>query len=74
MIEKALEFVEKMVDDDMNKYLEGEFGEEEIRRAVLDINASKATGPDGYSASFFHNLWDDVKDDICKEVKNILNH
>lgn len=69
MIGKALRYAEMRVDNAMNAYLEGDFSDEEIRKAMFEINASKALGPDGFSASFFHNLWDDIEDDICRDVK-----
>lgn len=55
-IDIALSFVENRVDEDMNAHLDRDFTEEEVTKAVFDINASKAPGPAGFSASFFHKL------------------
>lgn len=42
---------------------------QEIREAMFSIHADKAPGPDGFSASFFQAHWEDVGDDIVREVQ-----
>ncbi|XP_039114040.1 uncharacterized protein LOC120249550 [Dioscorea cayenensis subsp. rotundata] len=46
--------------------LDNPFSQEEIRRAVFDLNADKAPGPDGFPIFFFQKYWEIVKDDIYK--------
>lgn len=44
----------------------------EIHAAVLDINADKAPGPDGFSAGFYHSFWRILGDDICRDVRKFF--
>lgn len=44
----------------------------EIHAAVLDINADKAPGPDGFSAGFYQSFWGVLGEDICRDVRNFL--
>lgn len=74
VIDQALRFVEPCLNEDMKNALDREFTDEEIKKAAFDLNPSKAPGPDGFTAGFFHQLWDDIKSDICFEVKEILNN
>ncbi|XP_075498859.1 uncharacterized protein LOC142537187 [Primulina tabacum] len=46
---------------------------EKVRRAVFDMHPSKAPGPDGFTALFYHKLWPIVGEDVTKEVLAILN-
>lgn len=73
-IEKAIRFIEPRVTKEMNDYLNSEFGEGEIKKAAFDISATKAPGPDGFSAAFFHASWPTIKDDVINEAKEILNN
>jgi len=41
---------------------------EEIRRTVFSLKASKAPGPDGFSASFFQKAWPIVGGDVTDAV------
>lgn len=72
-IDYIVSFVEGRVDNHVNSFLNREFTEEEIRRAVFDLNPSKAPGPDGFAASFFHAMWETVSEDVVHRVKAILN-
>lgn len=42
---------------------------EEIKTALFSINAKKAPGPDGFSASFFQSFWNTLGDDLAKEIQ-----
>lgn len=39
----------------------------EIKDAIFSVNADKALGPDGFSASFFHTNWETIIADIVTE-------
>lgn len=52
--------------------LDKDFTDEEIKKVVFDLNPSK-TGPDGFTASFYHQMWETVGSGVCKQVKGILN-
>lgn len=41
---------------------------EEIENALFAIGPTKAPGPDGFPALFFHKCWTICKDDITKRV------
>ena len=45
----------------------------EIRNAAFSIHADKAPGPDGFSASFFHSNWENIGEDIVKEVQGLFS-
>lgn len=72
-IEGVLQFVEPRVDDAMNAYLNSPFTEEKIKKVVFDINPNKAPGPDGFTSSFFHHLWEYIGRDVYENVKSVLN-
>lgn len=57
----------------MNNFLNREFTDEDIKKAVFHINSSKAPGPDRYSASFYRHCWEFIEADVYKEAKLILN-
>ncbi|KAL1220554.1 putative mitochondrial protein [Cardamine amara subsp. amara] len=40
--------------------------------ALFSISADKATGPDGFSASFFQSNWGIIGPAICKEIRNFF--
>jgi hypothetical protein len=41
-----------------NVILISPYSEEEIRKAVFQMEHSKALGPDGFPAEFYQTLWD----------------
>lgn len=46
--------------------LERPFSREEIKKAVFDLGADKAPGPDGFPLHFFKQFWDTIQFDIFK--------
>ncbi|WZZ51431.1 hypothetical protein YC2023_051538 [Brassica napus] len=57
-----------MVTPEMNQDITRMITKEEVCMAVMDIGAHQAPGLDGFTAVFYHNYWEDVKDDIMTEV------
>jgi hypothetical protein len=51
--------------------LELPFSLDEIKRAIDDMPADKAPGPDGFSGAFFRACWDTVKDDLHAAINQI---
>ncbi|GKA76581.1 RNA-directed DNA polymerase, eukaryota, reverse transcriptase zinc-binding domain protein [Tanacetum coccineum] len=47
--------------------------EEEIKKALFDIDDNKAPGPDGFTSKFFKKSWDIVKRDFCAAIKEFFN-
>lgn len=59
---------QKRVTDDMNMDLIKPVTAEEIETAIFDIGAHRGLGPDGFSAIFYHQYWEDLKPWIIEEV------
>lgn len=47
--------VNQGVTQSINDFLDTPFTDEEIKKALFDIQPSKASGPDGFTALFFQN-------------------
>ncbi|XP_042023121.1 uncharacterized protein LOC121770456 [Salvia splendens] len=45
---------------------------DEVKRAVFDISANSAPGPDGYSALFFQACWGIVGSDVVEAVRQFF--
>jgi hypothetical protein len=46
--------------------------EEEVRKAIFQMEHSKAPGPDGFPAEFYQTFWDSIKGDLL-ELFGILH-
>jgi hypothetical protein len=53
-----------------NQWLEVDFSEEEIRRAIDSSYSGGAPGPDGFSFLFYQKIWPIIKDDLMAIVKD----
>ena len=58
-----------MVTDEENESLIRLPSPLEIREAAFSIHADKASGPDGFSGSFFHTNWENIGGEIVKEIQ-----
>ncbi|PON72886.1 hypothetical protein PanWU01x14_063550, partial [Parasponia andersonii] len=47
--------------------------EEEIRLMVFDIDASSASGPNGFSGKFFCHCWDIISQDVVSTVQQFFH-
>ncbi|XP_018474082.1 uncharacterized protein LOC108845359 [Raphanus sativus] len=56
----------------MNLELIKEPSAQEIRAALFDIHPDKAPGPDGFSASFFHENWEVIGASVVKEIQGFF--
>jgi hypothetical protein len=52
--------MEKLSDEDCELLLK-EFTMEELKKAVFEMAANKAAGPDGFNAEFYQKNWELVK-------------
>lgn len=52
------------VSDLENSFLTCQFTEEEIRRALFQMEHNRAPGPDGFPAEFFQVFWSVIKNDL----------
>nr|AFP55574.1 non-ltr retroelement reverse transcriptase [Rosa rugosa] len=59
--EEVLDFVDTAVTAEMNKILSSPVSLLEVKKAVFDLGATKAPGPDGFSGIFYQNQWEWVQ-------------
>jgi hypothetical protein len=52
------------VSDAENNFLTAEYSEEEVRKAIFQIEHNKAPGPDGFPAEFYQTFWETIKGDL----------
>ncbi|KAJ0232315.1 hypothetical protein HA466_0291810 [Hirschfeldia incana] len=57
------------VTQEWNDLLTRDPSPEEIKDAMFSIHADKASGPDGFSASFFHTHWETIGLSVIKEIQ-----
>lgn len=50
--------------EDQARWLERPFEVVEIKKVVFDLEGDKASGPDGFSLSFFQECWETIMDDL----------
>ena len=46
--------------------LDSPFTEEEIYKAIFQLDRDKAPGPDGFTIVVFQDCWDVIKDDLVR--------
>jgi len=63
------EAIEPMVSQGDNDFLTRIPNDEEVKDAVFSINASKAPGPDGFTAGFYHSYWHIISTDVGREIR-----
>lgn len=56
----------------MNTSLTSIPDDNEIKVAVFSINANKAPGPDGFSASFYHAYWSIIGADVSRDIRSFF--
>ena len=69
----AVETIETLVMDDMNRQLSAKFKECEVHEALTQMAPLKAPGPDGMPPLFFQHFWGLVGKDITSSVLFLLN-
>jgi hypothetical protein len=47
-----------------NNLLTTEYSEEEVRKAIFQMEHNKALGPDGFPTQFYQTFWDTIKGDL----------
>jgi hypothetical protein len=71
--DELLQHVPQRVTDDMNDSLLKDYSDEEIKYALDCMGDLKAPGPDGIPALFYKKYWNIVGQDVCREVRSLLN-
>jgi hypothetical protein len=46
---------------------------EEVKRALLELPAERAPGPDGFTGAFYHQWWDIVRHEIMTAFNSFYN-
>ncbi|KAK0598373.1 hypothetical protein LWI29_034075 [Acer saccharum] len=72
-IGNAAAAIDSTLDDGMINDLSRAFTEDEVKRAIFEMNPSKAPGPDGFQAMFFQKYWKLVGADFSKVCLQVLN-
>ncbi|GJV99906.1 RNA-directed DNA polymerase, eukaryota, reverse transcriptase zinc-binding domain protein [Tanacetum coccineum] len=61
-----------ILSSDHRDYLERQFSNDEIKRAVWDYGGDRAPGPDGYTFKFFTTFWDVIEADVICFVQDFF--
>ena len=54
------------VSDEENVLLTAPYSEEEVKKAIFQMEHNKAPGPDGFPAEFYQSFWELVKSDLLE--------
>ena len=71
--EGYLSFVPRLVTDEINEQLMGEFREEEIQEALDQMAPLKAPGPDGMPPLFYQHFWGIMNREVTSTILAWLN-
>ena len=72
-LDQAVADIPCSVTTDMNNMLQMVYNQEEVDRAVFQMEALKAPGPDGLPPLFFQHYWNIIGDEVSAAVLNCLN-
>lgn len=62
---EIISHVQCKVTPEMNRLLLQQVTNEEIKSTMFMIGSERAPGPDGFTASFYHQFWDTIETDVC---------
>ena len=74
MIDRNIMRSDPQVDNNNAQNLIREISEEDIKRALFEMDDNKAPGVDGFNVVFFKNTWDIIKHDLIDAVKEFFNN
>ncbi|KAG7535395.1 Endonuclease/exonuclease/phosphatase superfamily [Arabidopsis thaliana x Arabidopsis arenosa] len=69
---QVLRDVPEIVTTDMNSSLTREVSLEEVKKAVFEMNPTKAPGPDGMTALFYQRFWPIISADLLATVRSFF--
>ncbi|KAL9677317.1 hypothetical protein QQ045_005545 [Rhodiola kirilowii] len=70
--EESLSIIDSSNSSEQSEFLRAPFTQSEVQNAIFQIGATKAPGPDGYSALFYHEKWRLIKEEVTQSLR-ILN-
>lgn len=73
MWKRSLGGINRRISDDMRKDFDKNFSVEEVKRAVFEMGAWKAPGPDGFRVGLYQENWALVGGDDTEVCLCILN-
>uniref|UniRef100_A0A803Q7A9 Reverse transcriptase n=1 Tax=Cannabis sativa TaxID=3483 RepID=A0A803Q7A9_CANSA len=66
---EVIDCVSKVVSDSVNMELCQPIGEEDVKKALFQMNPDKSLGPDGMTPAFYQRCWSIVRHDVVKCVR-----
>lgn len=72
-VDQVLGVIKPVIVGDLKHSLDSDIVPEEITRAVFQLGANKAPGPDGYNGFFFQKYWHIVGPDVTAAVLNFFS-
>ena len=65
---QVIHHVYEVVTPEMNNMLLEEFTQDEVKKALFQMNSTKSPGPDGMNPLFFQKYWHFVGTDVSKAI------
>ncbi|GJU67029.1 RNA-directed DNA polymerase, eukaryota, reverse transcriptase zinc-binding domain protein [Tanacetum coccineum] len=72
-IEDCSTLFQRRVSEEAALNMIADVSDNKIKKAMFDIDDSKAPGPDGFTSAFFKKAWAIVGTDVCKAVREFFN-
>lgn len=69
-----MEGIQPRIKDDTKCKLIEPYTAEEVRTTLFQMHPDKAPGINDFFAYFYQKFWGLIKENVCDEVQNILNH
>ena len=72
-MDQAMANIPPLITPEMNDMLKKDYTQAEMDRALHQMEALKASGPDGMPPLFFQHYWQTIGDDVSTAVLSCLN-
>lgn len=73
ILKEVVQFTKRVVTNEMNKNLIGNFSKDEVTIVLKQLDPLKAPRPDGMPPIFFQYYWKSIGDDVATTVLSCLN-